>query len=497
MEYLIGFDITEKERGRIKDNYTIIREKLVELGYRCVEHSEFPLNLDNISKYHILVFPCPDNSKFKLTEIEALINYVKNGGNLILLSHAGGDRGRRTNLSILSENFGVIFRNDQVFDKNYNLGLESFPLINTYSEYYSDIKIPSICYRIGCSLDVISNLVLPLAITNSTSIPENSIVATLSKLENGKVICVGSYEMFRDEVKGGISYEPNMQFFIFLIKLLLDKLPNMNILNNKIESKNSKNPLLNLKKNNMNSFNKIPKKVDNSNIELNINNLNIDDNQIKEFKAQVFKLLSEQQKQIQLINENIDLLKLDLTEFKDEQIKLNDNYQEIMQNLMELQINISEHLPQKESDDFSINTLHIEIESMRDKILELMHQIEKINLNLIKIEDEYYRLKHSLDNIIKQNKLGDTNLIKISQNIENFPDITFIKASDLCSINNNSINKGLIEKNNSEPHNLEHKDNIIDDNYSNNKLCNQKIRQFKKFLNFLTKQYENRILTEH
>lgn len=51
----------------------------------------------------------------------------EDGGGLLLLSHAGGDRGRRTNMGELASQFAMLFENDQVLDEFHNFGIDNMP----------------------------------------------------------------------------------------------------------------------------------------------------------------------------------------------------------------------------------------------------------------------------------------------------------------------------------------------------------------------------------
>ena len=207
----IGFDITQKERGRIFTNFQGFRKILEAENFVCEEFNEFPITIAALQKYRLLVFACPDSSKFKLEEINALLSYVSDGGNLLLLNHAGGDQGRRTNLGEITQPLGILFNNDEVLDSSLNLDLESYPLINTFTQHPLLDNIDNICFRIGCSLNITAKAI-PLALTAKSAEPPQRAVLGVISYGNGHIIVSGSYEMVQDEVKGGITYPNNAQF---------------------------------------------------------------------------------------------------------------------------------------------------------------------------------------------------------------------------------------------------------------------------------------------
>ena len=205
MTYHIAFDISHKPRGKIDENLTQLRDSLNSNDFTCYNFLEVPITEDSLKPYDILVFVCPDFTKISTLEINAIVNWVKNsGGGILLLSHAGGDKGRGSNLSEISEQFGIVFENDQVLDEKINLGLENIPLISTFNIPHPITSgIDSLCYRSGCSLTIIGSGAFSIADSNETSEPYSCPLICVSESGKGRVCCIGSYEMFRDKIGGG------------------------------------------------------------------------------------------------------------------------------------------------------------------------------------------------------------------------------------------------------------------------------------------------------
>ena len=218
MPYKIAFDVAHKPRGKIDENLTEIRDFLNANDYICYNFLETPITINSLKPFDILVFVCPDFAKITSMEITEISNWVRNdGGGLLLLSHAGGDRGRNSNLSELSQLFGMMFENDQVLDETYNLGMENMPIITSFIPPHPITNsIGSICYRSGCSLSVLGNSISIIS-SNETSEPFSSPLVCVSEPEKGRVCAIGSYELFRDRLGGGFSNEehPNLAYNIF------------------------------------------------------------------------------------------------------------------------------------------------------------------------------------------------------------------------------------------------------------------------------------------
>ncbi len=210
--FVIGFDQAHKERGKITSSLSKLAKLLNENGAKCENYAEFPITTENLIPYDIIVFACPDNSRLSRQEIVAIKKWVKKGGALLLLSHAGGDKGRRSNLSELAEAFGMIFENNQVLDKTSNLGVENLPTITNFGFPHPITEgITDICYRAGCSLAISSATVSPVFSSGPQAEPCESPLMLACEIGDGRVVSIGSYEMFRDKITGGIKHGSHAQ----------------------------------------------------------------------------------------------------------------------------------------------------------------------------------------------------------------------------------------------------------------------------------------------
>ncbi|NVM18524.1 MAG: hypothetical protein HWN80_12480 [Candidatus Lokiarchaeota archaeon] len=217
-KYNIAFDVAHKPRGKIDENLTELRDFLNSNDFLCYNFLETPITQNSLKAFDILVFVCPDFARITSMEITEINNWVRqDGGGLLLLSHAGGDRGRNSNLSELSQNFGIVFENDQVLDETYNLGMENMPIITAFIPPHPITNsLNSICYRSGCSLSVLGSSISVVS-SNETSEPFSSALVCVSEPDNGRICAIGSYEIFRDRVGGGFSHDehPNFGYNIF------------------------------------------------------------------------------------------------------------------------------------------------------------------------------------------------------------------------------------------------------------------------------------------
>ncbi len=244
----IAFDAAHKPRGRIDENYSDLRDYLNSNGFICYNFLETPITQESLKPYDILVFSCPDFSKISLQEITEIENWVKNdGGGLLLLSHAGGDRGRNSNLSELSQQFGIVFENDQVLDDEKNIGMENIPIITSFIPPHPITEgIGELCFRASCSLSTLVNA-FAIASSNDTSDPFSSPLICVASPENGRVCCVGSYEMFRNKIGGGFKHGEHSKFALNIFRWLvsdyrIDLKSNNEVSENEIQSTSMPSP---------------------------------------------------------------------------------------------------------------------------------------------------------------------------------------------------------------------------------------------------------------
>lgn len=226
MTKYIAFDSSHKTRGNIDENYSDLKGLLNSKDFECFKFIDM-ITQSTLKPYDILVFACPDFAKISSQEINEIEAWVKNdGGGLLLLSHAGGDRGRSSNLNEIGEKFGIAFENDQVLDERSNLGLENLPVIyntNFNPPHAITNDIDSLCYRAGCSLSIIGGGAFAIATSNDTSDPFQTPLMCISEAGNGRICAIGSYEMFRNKVGGGLAYKDHSNLAINIFNWLVSE----------------------------------------------------------------------------------------------------------------------------------------------------------------------------------------------------------------------------------------------------------------------------------
>ncbi len=213
----IYFDQTQNERGRLEGTYSALRRLLKDNGFDVEPYTEFAILEKSLEGADVMVFGCPNSSKLRAQEIEALLKYVEKGGGLMLLSLSGGDRGLMNNMSEVSKNFGIGFENTAVRDERSESGLPTMPVIEDLKEHYVTRDVHGILYPSGCTLEV-KESAQAVAFTSTMAEPPSRPVVAVAEYGKGRIVCVGSYEVFRKG--GGLAHRGNKVFAVNAFKWL-------------------------------------------------------------------------------------------------------------------------------------------------------------------------------------------------------------------------------------------------------------------------------------
>jgi len=206
---LIYFDQTQNERGKLESTYSQLGKLLRDSDFDVEPYTEFMILAKNLKDVDVLVFGCPNSSKIRPPEIEVLKKYVKKGGALMLLALSGGDRGLMNNLSQVSEEFGITFANTAVKDDRNNAGLPTMPIISDIASHPSTEDVDDILLPSACSLRL-EGKAIGIAFTSEMADPAKAPVVAVAESGKGRVMCVGSYEVFRRG--GGLKHKGNKIF---------------------------------------------------------------------------------------------------------------------------------------------------------------------------------------------------------------------------------------------------------------------------------------------
>jgi hypothetical protein len=213
----IYFDQTQNERGRLDSTYSELGKLLQDNDFDVEPYTEFMILAKNIKDADVLVFGCPNSSKIRPPEIDVLLKFVKNGGGLLLLSLSGGDRGLMNNMSQVSEEFGITFDNTAVKDDRNNAGIPTMPVIKNIVAHSVTADVEDLLIPSACSLRI-TGKATALAHTSDVAEPGSAPIVAIAEPGKGRVMCIGSYEIFRRG--GGMKHKGNAVFAVNAFKWL-------------------------------------------------------------------------------------------------------------------------------------------------------------------------------------------------------------------------------------------------------------------------------------
>ncbi len=215
----ILFDETQKERGKIFDNFKILSQDLESADHKIAIYDSYPIKYSSIKNADIMAFLCPDGSKLYGYEVQALLRFVDEGGSLVIFANAGGDKGLNTNLNTLLKHFDIEIISNQVFDyQEFDVELETCPIVERIFKHPITKYVKELTLVSSCSLNIGAD-VIELVRTKQSSDPPSSTVMALSQKGKGKVFVSGSYLMFSDR-KAGINLRDNKLLITNLFKWL-------------------------------------------------------------------------------------------------------------------------------------------------------------------------------------------------------------------------------------------------------------------------------------
>ncbi len=184
-------------------------------GYKLGKIEAGLNSLNKIEIYDLLIIGSPYNSIITDEEIDVLKEYVENGGNLLVISNGGGDYANKTNLTELTQNFGIEFNSDRLNDSVYYVNQQKRLIINKFKPHAITEDLNSFVHSGGCSInaeeysedenvkvEVIAQAGLNCwrEIYNGKEWKEedspNLPVVVASKYYKGKVVAIGNVSIF-------------------------------------------------------------------------------------------------------------------------------------------------------------------------------------------------------------------------------------------------------------------------------------------------------------
>jgi hypothetical protein len=196
----------------------------------------------------VLVLGNPIGEYFSNIEIKHIVDYVREGGRLLLISEYGSDYLQKTNLNdISSKEFGIIFEKNIVKENNKtNLNCSSILTIKNLEKSKIVSNLREIVIGGTCSLFLNHNA-KPLIKTNTNDVwsevyddsseewikedEKQQVIAAYTEYGQGKVVAFGDIDIFSKDPNIGINKMDNRKLITNIFNWFNEPVGEHNVLN--------------------------------------------------------------------------------------------------------------------------------------------------------------------------------------------------------------------------------------------------------------------------
>jgi intraflagellar transport protein 52 len=224
---VIVFNVTKGEQYTPSKGFKHVNRKL--RGQFQVRINDDQVALSCIDDASVFVLAAPQQD-FDGSEVKAMQKFVAQGGNMLVLAHEGSEVCRNGQLNSFLELFGIQVNEDAVvrpvYRKDYFHPKEAYisdvalaQCLNRELEAKGSPEKPDglcIIYPYGATLQV-EKPAIPILSSRKIAVPAQRPIAAVSEYGSGRIVVLGSAEMFSDTY---INKENNADVLTGIIKLL-------------------------------------------------------------------------------------------------------------------------------------------------------------------------------------------------------------------------------------------------------------------------------------
>ncbi len=234
----ILFDLNHNEMLTLDDEFSDFLKLLQNLNLKIEKNETKDLTKKVLENVDILVLGNPIDDYFSNIEIKDIVNYVRTGGHLIIISEYGADYLQKTNLNDISTHFGFLFEKNLIKEenpKNHNcssiLHIHEFP----ETDFLNGLREVTIGGTCSLYLKKGANALLETSkLNNWSEIYNNSseewekdkeqqhVIAAYTKFGQGKVIAFGDIDIFCSDDNIGINSLDNQKFLHNILSWLVE-----------------------------------------------------------------------------------------------------------------------------------------------------------------------------------------------------------------------------------------------------------------------------------
>lgn len=239
----ILFDLSHNEMlspSEAEDNeYADFTNLLNSLNIEIKKNDDREITIQLLKNLDILIIGNPVNEYFSKSEITSIIEFVRYGGSLLLISEYGADYLQKTNLNdIAAKNFNILFESNIIKEINeINQEGSSIITIRSFPTHETTNQIREIIMGGSCSI-ALHKEAIPLLISEENAWSEKYseskkdwekeerkdeyIISAATSFGSGKVAAIGDVDIFSNDPNFGINKLDNRKFITNLINWLIE-----------------------------------------------------------------------------------------------------------------------------------------------------------------------------------------------------------------------------------------------------------------------------------
>ncbi len=235
----ILFDVAHNEMLNIEDKeFSEFSNLLRRLDINIKKNESEHLTKEMVRGVDLLVIGNPIDDFFSTPEVKIIVDYVRSGGGLLLLSEYGSDYLQKTNINDISGKFGIKFEKNLIKEVNKaNQNCTSILHIQNFLKHQLTKHIREMKIGGSCSLFLSKDAKLLLQSTEDAwpevfdssteqwikdGEEEKQIIAAYSEFGQGKVIAIGDIDIFTSDSNIGSNSLDNQKFLQNIINWLIE-----------------------------------------------------------------------------------------------------------------------------------------------------------------------------------------------------------------------------------------------------------------------------------
>ena len=231
-------DLAHNEMLTLDEEFSEFLKLLKNLNLKIVKNENKDLTKKVLENVDILVLGNPIDDYFSNIEIKDIVNFVRTGGCLFIISEYGADYLQKTNLNDIANHFGFLFEKNLIKEQNpKNQNCSSILHIHDFPEVDFLNGLREVVIGGTCSLYLKkgANALLETdKLNNWSEIYSNSseewekdkeqlhVIAAYAKFGQGKVIAFGDIDIFCSDDNIGINSLDNQKFLHNVFSWLIE-----------------------------------------------------------------------------------------------------------------------------------------------------------------------------------------------------------------------------------------------------------------------------------